>query len=196
MIFCLAKKEDTLQIAKIHKTEINKGFLSSLSVHFLENLYSTVIVSNVSFCVVAKEDGIVVGFITGVTNLNKFYLYFLKKYFLQSVFILVPKFFNIVYIKKTFETLFYPVKEKKLPPAELLTMAVSSEFQGQGIASKMFLEFISEMKKRDVKIFKVLVGKELRPAIIFYEKNGFTFLKNISMHDNKISRVYVYDINQ
>ena len=194
MIFCLADKDDALEIAKIHKTEIKKGFLSSLHISFLENLYSAIIESSVSFCVVAKEQDMVVGFISGVTDINKLYFYFLKKYFFQSVFLLFKKMFSLSYIKKIFETLLYPIKEKKLPPAELLTMAVYSQFQGQGIVSKMFLEFILEMRKRDASIFKVLVGEELTSAIHFYEKNGFIFLKNTTVHGGKSSRVYIYKI--
>jgi len=194
MIFCLADKKDALQIAQIHKNEINKGFLSSLGIVFLGNFYSALIESKFSFCVVAKEDDRIVGFISGVFDLNKFYQYFLKNYFFQSVVLLYKKIFNISYIKKILETLLYPVKEKKLPPEELLTMAVLKQFQGQGIAGRMFSEFLGEMKKRNIKTFKVLVGEELKSAIAFYEKNGFTFLKNTTIHNRKSSRIYLYDI--
>jgi len=190
----LAKKEDALEIAKIHKAEINKGFLSTLSVAFLKNFYLSLIDSNKSFCIIAKENNQVVGFISGVEDLDDFYSRFFKKYFFQSFFILFRKFFSISFIVKAFETLFYPVKEKDLPKAELLTMAVRREFHGQGIASQMFLKFISEMKNRGIKSFKVLVGEELKPAIGFYEKMGFTFLKNTKVHGNNISRIYIYDI--
>ena len=192
MIFCLANKNDALEIAKIHKTEIKKGFLSSFKLAFLKNLYLVIIESDISFCIVTKENGNVVGFIAGVTDLNKFYIYFLRKYFFQSVFLLFKKMFSISYIKKIFEILLYPLKEKKLPSAELLTMAVASQFQRQGIAGKMFLEFALEMKKRNVTDFKVLVGEELTPVIHFYEENGFTFLKNTTVHKGKSSRLYTY----
>ena len=44
--------------------------------------------------------------------------------------------------------------------------------------------------------FKVVVGEELINAIKFYEKNNFTFLKNISIHTNAPSRVYCYEIKK
>lgn len=192
MIFCLADKNDVLEIAKIHKTEIKKGFLSSFKLVFLKNFYLAIIESNVSFCVVAKDRDRVVGFVAGVIDINAFYFYFIKNYFLQSVYILFPKIFSFSFSKKVFETLLYPIKEKKLPSAELLTMAVASQFQGQGIAGKMFLEFTLEMKRRGMSNFKVLVGEELTLAIRFYEKNGFTFLKNTTVHKGKLSRIYTY----
>ena len=194
MIFCLAKKEDALQIANIHKKEISEGFLSSLHVYFLKSLYEAIIVSSTSFCIVAKEGDTVVGFISGVTDINKFYTYFFKAYFFQSIMLLFKKMFSISFAKKAFETILYPVKERDLPPAELLTMAVSTQFQRQGIAGKMFLEFLTQMKKRNVAVFKVLVGDELADAIHFYEKNGFVSLKETSIHNNKKSRIYIYNL--
>ena len=80
MKICLAERKDSLAIAGIHKSEIKKGFLSSLDASFLEKLYSAAIQASSSFCVVAKEEERVVGFIAGASDLNKFYLYFLAKY--------------------------------------------------------------------------------------------------------------------
>lgn len=202
----LAKQEDALEIARIHKAEINKGFLSTLSDSFLKNLYLAIIDSKENFCVVAKENGRVIGFVSGVSDLDAFYSHFFRKYFFKSFFILFKKFFSISFIVKAFETLLYPVKEKvtavggipqnavKLPKAELLTMAVRSEFHGQGIASKMFVEFINEMKKRNIASLKVLVGEDLKPAIAFYEKVGFTFLRNTKVHGKSSSRIYILDL--
>ncbi len=187
----LAQKEEALEVAKIHKKEIGKGFLSSLPLSFLDKFYQALAVSPASFCLVAKENNEVIGFIAGTTSIGGFYKYFLKNYFFYSCLILLPK---ILSLKKILETLFYPVKEKDMPAPELLTMAVKSNFQGQGIASKIFSEFVSEMKKRNIPSFKVLVGEELKPAISFYEKNGFKFLKNTKVHANNNSRIYIYDI--
>lgn len=92
------------------------------------------------------------------------------------------------------ESLLYPKKESSLPKAELLSIAITKEFQGRGVASSMLPMFISEMQKRGVKNFKVVVGEELTNAIKFYEKNNFTFFKNITIHGNTPSRVYVFEI--
>ncbi|GAI01963.1 unnamed protein product [marine sediment metagenome] len=194
MIIRLAQKNESWQIAEIHKKEIKKGFLSSLKKSFLEKLYSAIIESQFSFCIVAQEKDQVIGFVAGTTNIDKLYSYFLKKYFFQSVFVLLPKIFSFKSLKKIFETLFYPQKEKKLPKAEFLTIALKKGFQGQEIGSQMLQKFILEMKSKKVEVFKVIVGEELKPAIKFYEKNGFQFLKNITIHGEQPSRVYIYEV--
>jgi len=194
MLIRLAKKNESRQIAEIHRQEIKKGFLRSLKKSFLTKLYSAIIESEFSFCIVAESDALIIGFIAGATNITKFYQYFLKKYFFQATLTLLPHIFNLRTLRKIFETLFYPKKEKELPKAELLTIAVKKKFQGKGAASQMFEKFVLEMKERGVNTFKVVVGKELLPAIKFYERVGFQFLKEIKIHGQESSLVYLYKI--
>lgn len=194
MNICLAKENDALQIAEIHQQEIKKGFLNTLNKNFLARIYSAIIESKDGSCVVAEKNKEIVGFIAGTTNLDRFYFYFLKKYFFQAVFFLFPEIFSFKKIKKIIEVIFYPEKEKDLPKAELLTIAIKNQFQGQGIAGQMFERFVVEMKSRGVDNFKVVVGEKLLPAIKFYEKNGFKFIKNINIHSKELSRVYIYQI--
>lgn len=190
MIIRLAEKKDAKEIAKIHKEEIRKGFLSSLPMAFLEKLYSAVVESD--FIVIVENDGRVVGFMAGTTDIKKLYSVFLKRYFFHSVIILFFKIFSFFALKKILENLLYPKKEQNLPKAELLTVAVKKEFQGKGLAGEILAVFLREMKKREVDVFKVIVGEELKPAIKFYEKSGFKFLKNIALHGNESSRVYIF----
>ncbi len=194
MIIYPAQKNDALAIAKIHKSEIKKGFLSTLPISFLEKFYLALINSNYSFCIIAKENGQPAGFVSGITDMNKFYNYFLRKYFFYSLLLFLPKIVSFSFFKKVFETLIYPSKAKDLPKAELLTIAVDQKFQNKGVGSLMFNEFKGAMKKRDIKSFKVIVGEFLKPAIAFYEKNGFVFAKKVSVHGRDLSRVYIFNL--
>lgn len=192
MIIHLAEKKDARRIAEIHKAEIGKGFLSSLPLAFLEKLYSAAIESD--FIVVAEDSGTIVGFMAGTTDIKKLYFVFLKKYFFHSVIILFFKIFSFFALKKIIENLLYPKKEQDLLKAELITVAVKKEFQGKGLAGEMLALFQQEMKNKGVDVFKVIVGEKLKPAIKFYEKSGFKFLKNISLHSDEPSRVYIFEL--
>jgi len=196
MNISLATKEDSIQIAKIHKQEINQGFLSQLGVKFLSKLYERMISSENSFVIVSKNNDEIIGFISGCTNLKKFYKDFLRKYIFWAIINLLPKFLNFATITKIFETLKYSKKEKRksLPETELLVIAVKKEFHGQKVAQKMFDLFVEEMKNRKIKQFKVVVGESLSRAIGFYEKMGFKFNSSTSIHKNKSSRIYIYNI--
>ena len=194
MNISLATKKDAIQIAKIHKQEINQGFLSQLGIKFLAKLYEAMILSQNSFVVVAKKNDEIIGFISGCTNIKEFYKDFLKKYTFWAIIILLPKFLNIETIKKIIETLKYSKKEEDLPKTELLVIAVEKEFHGQKIAIKMFEFFISKLKDRKIEKFRVVVGENLSRAIGFYEKIGFKFHSNVTIHKNNLSRIYIYNI--
>lgn len=188
----IATTNDAETLAAIHQQEIGQGFLSTLPKAFLANLYRAVIASPDSFCVVAEDQGHVVGFISGTTNIKGLYRYFMRHYFFSSCFMVASRTFSISFIKRSFENLLYPSKESGLPPAELLTMAVTRAMQGKGVAKNMFKEFVATMKERGVPAFRVLVGEQLKPAIAFYEKQGFTFVKDTALHGKDASRIYMY----
>lgn len=189
----LATKSDAFEIARIHQEAIKKGFLSSLNTEFLCKFYEALIASKYSFCVAATQNSGIVGFVSGVTDMNAFYRYFFTHYFFVSTFIISPKVFNPSVLKKIIENIFYPKKTKDLPSAELLTIAVKKEFQGKGVGGALLKKFIEEMKNRQTPIFKVLVGKNLQ-AVGFYRKNGFEQIKEIILHNNETSLVFIYKI--
>jgi len=191
----LADKKDATQIANLHQREINQGFLRKLGENFLRQLYEAMIVLPSSFIMVAEENNQIIGFVSGCFNISSFYREFLKKYLFKVFFILLPKIFRLTVFKKIFEIIKYPKEVKKnLPSAELLTIAVLKNFHGQGVAQKLFEGFLSEMKNRNIKQFKVVVGESLSRAIRFYEKMGFKLHSSVSIHKNESSRIYIYTI--
>ena len=146
-----------------------------------------------AFVVVARDNKQVIGFIGGCIDTKKFYRDFFKKYFFIAGFILLSKIFQKAFLKKIFEIIKHiKQKQKELPRAELLSIAVAKKFQGQGIGSKMFEKFILEMRKQNIKKFKVIVGEELLPAIKFYEKMNFKFHSECTIHKHKTSKIYIY----
>jgi len=190
----LAKKEDAKQLAQIHRLEIAKGFLASLPLSFLTKFYEAIVDAGSGICVVGEDEGRVVGFIAGTSNLKEFSRYFLGHYFFQAVFMLAPQIVHGGVLKKILESLRYAGKSEDLPSAELLTIAVQKEFQSQGVATRMLDLFISAMRERGVKVFKVVVGEDLKEAIAFYEKRGFRFHESTRIHGDKSSRIYLYHV--
>lgn len=196
----LANKKDCQQIAEIHFSEIKYGFLNQLGKKFLSYFYMAMITSPNAFLVVAEEDDGVIGFISGCTNLNKFYKDFVKQYTFKSFLILLKKIFSFSIFKKVFEVMSYSKKEEKgedsLPLAELLSIAISGSYQGQGIAQKLLEKFVLEMKTREIDKFRVIVGENLPQANKFYLKSGFIFHSKNSVHKDTPSNIYIYIIEK
>lgn len=187
--------EDCSQIAELHKTNIQTGFISSLGSLFLEILYKSMIASKSAFCIVAEEDGKIVGFISGAISVGGFYKDFLRKNFLKANTILLPKLLNPNFVRKIFEAIFYPVrKDSALPYAELLSIVVDKNYRNKGEAQKLFEELVKEFRKHNIKQFKVVVGSNLKAACNFYEKMNGILHSEIEVHKGEKSKVYVWQI--
>lgn len=192
-----AKKNDCFQVARIHCQEIKWGFLSQLGEKFLYYFYEAMTDSPNAFLIIAKNNNSVIGFISGCTDLKKFYQEFVRKYILKVSLILLKRILNLRVIKKIFEIMKYSKQNKEnLPEAELLSIAVSKEFQGSGVAQKLLEKFFFEMKERGIKQVKVIIGENLPRAVRFYEKSGFKFYSRDSIHKDTPSRIYTFDIKK
>ena len=191
----MGQKQDAVIFARLHKQEISQGFLSTLPTAFLQQLYEAILTFPGGVVVAACEGTKVIGFVAGVSSASDFYRYFFRNYMISGFFVLLKRLGNIGTIRRIIEVLLYPKKEHHVSEAELLTIAVAHEHQGKGVAGKMLPVFVEGMKQQHITTFKVLVGEELAHAIRFYEKSGFQFLRNTSVHGNKVSRVYIYDIH-
>lgn len=196
MLIRKLEQKDVTEIAGIHVKEIPSGFLSSLGISFLKLIYQSMVRSEDSFCIVAEENGRIIGFVSGTIGIGKFYKEFFKKNFIKAGMILFLKALNPQFAKKIFETLFYPARKEqtKLPNAELMSIVVDKKYQGKGVSKDLFKRLVQEFKKRGIDKFKVTVGSNLVAACKFYEKMGGILHLEIEVHKGEKSRVYVWNI--
>lgn len=186
-------------IVVLHEKEINYGFASYLGGGFLKYLYKTFIGCEYGFAFVATDrNGKVTGFITGVTNLSKFYKRFLQKYSLIAGFLVLPKLLHWKAIKSVYQDLLYPSEETRhnLPKAEIVSVAVLPHARGRGIGRLLTEAALEEFRKRGVNKIKVLVGDRLQ-ANNFYRRMRFEFITRITYNSEKMdANVYVKDLIQ
>ncbi|GJM17010.1 MAG: hypothetical protein DHS20C13_23370 [Thermodesulfobacteriota bacterium] len=189
-----ATTNEGIQIAQLHKEYIGSGFLGSLGTPLLELVYNSMIDSEIAFCIVAKDDEKVVGFVSGTTSMSGFYLQFLKDNFFKACVLLLPKFIKPAFMKKILESFFYPIRiNSSHPKAELLSIVVDQDYQGKGVSRDLFLELAREFGKKNVNKFKVIVGDNLVPAKKFYEKMGGILSDEIEVHNGEKSKVYIHE---
>lgn len=189
--------KDINQVVKIHRKEINQGFLSSLGDIALGLLFSLAANSKFGILLIAKDinEDKICGFLLGTTDTGKFYKDFLLKKSLKAMVFLLPKLFSIDRIRKIFETLLYPSKEEiqNFPKAELLDIAISLEYQGTGLAQQLFREFSKRMLKLGIKNFKITTGESLTKAQRFYESLGAEKVGEVQVHQGSKTVIYVYN---
>ena len=186
-----------LEVAELHINNISTGFISSLGADFVTALYESIAQSNFGFGLIAQKNYKVIGFVAFATDLCRLYKYVLLKRGLKFVFMLAKKMFSLETLKKMVETLFYPIRIKKinLSSAELLAIAVAKEQQGCGLAFELLQRGLQECAIRKIDKVKVLVGADNKPANRLYLKCGFKCVGQIHSHD-VVSNVYIAETSQ
>ena len=190
--FTELESSDAPKVARLHIQGIHTGFISSLGIDFVTALYEAITQSKFSFGFVAKKNEKLLGFVAFTTNINKLYRSVVLKKGLRFTFLLAGKMLSVKLFKKTLETLFYPKRIRKmtLPSAELLSIVVSEQEQGKGLATKLITKGLEVCRKKGISQVKVLVGTNNEPANKLYQKCGFELAGQIDNH-GILSNVYL-----
>jgi ribosomal protein S18 acetylase RimI-like enzyme len=201
-----ATQGDVSEIAELHVTAINEGFLSSLGVRFLRRLYARIATSRHGFLIVAhdgdesnrqwgSEDGPprVIGFVAGATSVRGLYREFLVKDGFQAAVSSAPQLARS--LPGVFETLRYgapgrasergPVREDqvpRVPESELLAIAVAEGGRRRGTGAALVAAFQSAAAARGSRSARVVVGADNRSAIALYEESGFRTVRHLELH--------------
>jgi ribosomal protein S18 acetylase RimI-like enzyme len=190
MLIRRAEKKDYIQIAQLHKEGIMKGFLSSLGMQFLTRLYWAINNEPGACVLVADEKGTVAGFISGVGDIQGFYKRILLRRWFHLMVPLVGYLVNISIIKKLVETVLYGLKIKKNQnhtsdcAAELLSVAVNSNYRGQGVGKNLVDALEVFLKKEYVKEYRVVTFSLDDCSNRFYSACNFAFTGRFSHHGN------------
>ena len=184
IIFIPLEPKHASQVARLHKEGISTGFLSSLGMDFLTDLYQAISHSHYGFGFVVQKDNEIAGFIAFATDLRKLYKQTYRKKGIKFFFILFPRLFSIQTIRKIIQNIFYPqtMRNLNLPDAELLSIVVSSNSQGKGFAQKLIEMGFQECRRRNISQVKVLVAESNLLANRLYQKTGFQLATKIESH--------------
>jgi len=190
------KTSDYIEVARIHSTCIDLGFLSSLGLSFLALLYEAIDADEKSILILEKKNNQVVGFVAGGRGMKSIYRKMLLRF--PRVFIsLFPSMLNPKKVAKIVELLFFGTKQKSLPScpqAELLSIAVIDSARGGGLAQKLYKSLGQKFFQEGESAFCMVVGETLTPAHFFYQKMGATPLAQLSVHKGQSSTLYRQDL--
>ncbi|MGA1870323.1 MAG: GNAT family N-acetyltransferase [bacterium] len=181
-------------IAKIHKNEIDSGFLSTFGIQFLCRLYKSIASSKYSFVFAAIYEDELIGFICGSTNTKMVYLYFILNNGFAIIPVLLKKFMKPKWIWRILETFVYPNRKDivALPKSEILNFCVRNKFQGKGVGQQLFQFMIDEFHNRNINNFKIITGATQIKAQRFYHQMGARLVSGIEVHRGIQSLLYVY----
>lgn len=186
------------QVAEIHMRGIKQGFLSSLGVRFLSLMYQAIDETENSALIIAREEGKIIGFVSGTLSIDDVYRSMLKKR--RRLFAaLLPSLFSPRRLVRILEIGLYgrkrPAAEAALPSAELLSISVAGEFRGKKHADRLYQDLIRFFQSRQVPNFKIVVGESLAPARRFYQRMGAKAMGSTEVHKGEKSIIYIQEVS-
>ena len=206
MTIRIADVSDAPAMARLHATEIDEGFLSTLGARFLDHLYRRVVRSPSSFAFVADDDvtgddvtgddvkgdgGAVVGFAAGTESLRGLYRSFLLHDGVAAMVAAGPRIAGSW--RRVVETLRYPAREgADLPTAELIAIAVGREARGRGIGRALVDAVTAEFARRGVTAARVVAGADNEAALGLYRACGFRSAATVQVHRGTSSEVLTW----
>jgi ribosomal protein S18 acetylase RimI-like enzyme len=75
-----------------------------------------------------------------------------------------------------------------------ILFSVSPQAQQGGIGTKLLVALEKNLINRGITQYKVIAGEKRESANKFYRKNGFVPAKEISIHGDEVSDVYVKEV--
>ncbi|MBO3701655.1 MAG: GNAT family N-acetyltransferase [Candidatus Accumulibacter sp.] len=182
------------QVAQLHASNIDQGFLSSLGTPFLALLYEAIDANESSVLLIARHEGRVVGFVTGAEGMGPIYRQLLRRW-ASLAGALLPAVVSPHKLWKIAEILLMGKKPQPLsdlPHAELLSIAVDPALRSQGHAGALYRGLVEHFRQRGVDRFRIVVGEPLAAAHHFYSRMGAEPVGRIEVHQGETSVLYVH----
>ena len=182
---------DYRAIARLHSASITEGFLSTLGLPFLTELYRGINDAPQSGVLVARDQNTVLGFAAYTACLSACYRNILARHFAPIAISLLPNVLNPAIYRKCIETLMYPLRASReaaaqsrpgTPRAELLSIAVGDKARGHGLGKKLVDAVDAKFGQLGITEYVVVTyGLDLR-SNCFYNKCGFQLVGSFTNH--------------
>ena len=195
-VLCRLSRSDSLgvfqQIAALHADLIHGGVLPLLGANFLACLYREIAKSKSGSVHQAVQNGQVIGFIAGTSNVWRCALGFTLFGYLRLTSILAMRIWHPKIMWKVIDSLAYPFRQPTNPEAnltpqgkdraELLAIAVSPGTQGLGVGRALVSAFEETLRGKTASYFVTTNASEMQ-SNAFYDALGFKRVGQKRHHD-------------
>lgn len=182
-------------VAELHRAAIATGFLSSLGGTFLTRMYRAICGVDAAFGYVWEAPGgELLGFIACSENTARVYKKALLRGGAAMALSLARHLLTPSTLKRILQTLRYPAQGSGLlPPAEVLSIAVSDRARGGGVGKALMAAALKEFARRHIPRVRVAVWAGNEGANRFYLRCGFTLAQTRDHHGLPMN-IYVIDV--
>ena len=166
--------------------------LDHLGPGFLRLLLGHMAASRHCVCPVAEREGEVLGYAAALTSVSRFYREFVLRKGLHAALIILPRLLRSGNLRIFLQALAYPSAGfPDDPPAELVSIVVSPEARGMGVASSLLRHIAAEMKSRGIERMTIKTGVENAAANEMYRRLQCQFVRTEPFGRDQWANVYV-----
>jgi ribosomal protein S18 acetylase RimI-like enzyme len=189
-------------VARLHRASIRTGLTASLGQRFCERLYWGLANTPYSFVLVYEEDGLVLGFVCGATNVSKMYRSVLRRRCFSLALGALSKLRRPSVLGSALTAIRRPKAFKggdfacwNLPEAELVSIGVDPQAQGKRVGTQLVEALFDRLMRMGCNHVRVWTSEENERAVRFYQKCGFRRL-GIRTHHSGDIHVFVADLTR
>ena len=182
-------KEDLPKVVEVHKDSFKGFFLTELGDHFLTVYYDCVRKDDRGLLIGLYEESQLCGFFAATILFKGFNKHLIKRNFfrfsligLRLLFTQMP---SLVRLFKNFTKTSQDMEDNG-EYAELLSIGVSVNKQGQGIGKKLLMQFENEMRLKGCSSLSLTTDYyDNEKAIQFYKGMGYTVYYDFTTYPNR-----------
>lgn len=183
-------------ITSLHRAAFPEFFLTSLGPRFLRLLYAGFISHPQGICLVAEEEGAMIGFVAGTMSPSNFFGELLRRQALRFAISAIPGLLRspLFATRKCLGALFYRGEVPGgIPDAALLSsIAVSPATQSKGAGQALVQAFVEEVRMRGgTAIYLTTDESENERANRFYAKCGFGLLDTFKRPGKRVMNRWI-----
>lgn len=184
-----ASVKDVSEIVRIHCRAFKGFFLTSLGIPFLTFYYKRFVQSDETVCIVAFEDDKMIGFSAATKECKGFNSRLIKQNFwgfgMLSLRLLLTNPQALVRLAKNLTKISDSVEDDE-DYAELYSIGVDGNYQGQGVGKKLLAMTEKVMKKEKVERLSLTTDcDDNDTAIGFYKSMGYQTLYKFETYPNR-----------
>jgi ribosomal protein S18 acetylase RimI-like enzyme len=179
MVLRTGTADDAAQAATLHAGQIREGFLTYLGPRFLRRLYRRVARDSGSFLLVVEDEGTMVGFLAGSTDVAALYRAFVWRDGAAAALACGGRLLRSW--SRVIETLRHGTGGAG-EGVELLAVAVHPTARGRGAGTRLVEGFLTEIGRRRQDAAHVVVAADNETAIALYGRAGFHPVTRFELH--------------
>jgi len=192
-MICTMLPADLDSVVRVHLAAFKDFFLSSLGASFLKEFYEAALCSESGIAFTSRRDNVVCGFAVGTTQPRGFYRsLFLRRWHRFLLASAIPVLKNPRSVLSLLRRL-SAVSADNYPPSEalLMSVAVSPNWQGQGMGSELIDEFLMRAKQKGAASVSLTTDKLNNDRVNqFYVQSGFDCIRSFTTSEARRMNEY------